>query len=107
MHHPFVLSRLTPLLCTLLLSFSRLTLPLLLPLVLPGIRRRLGSYYIHGHAQNYCDEFDTPYQLCMKKWAKLSGDPEKRRDAYIRYRAEWATERRMGPSSEDVWKVRK
>ncbi|KAL7415242.1 hypothetical protein BDY24DRAFT_382325 [Mrakia frigida] len=70
-------------------------------------RRRLGSYYINGHAQGYCEEFDIPYQLCMKKWAKLSGEPEKRRDAYIRYRAEWATERRMGPSSEDVWKVRK
>lgn len=51
-----------------------------------------------------CGRKMEDFKFCM---SLKSMHPEDKRDAWIRRRAEWWAERRLGKSSEEVWDVRR
>ncbi|KAF8967839.1 hypothetical protein BDZ97DRAFT_1801494 [Flammula alnicola] len=66
------------------------------------IRNQLKSLYRYGQRTN-CDRKFEEFKFCLT--LKVM-HPEEQREAWIRRRAEWWANRRLGKSSEDVWDVR-
>ena len=61
------------------------------------------SLYRHGRMSECHDKMED-FKFCM---SLKSMEPEAKRDVWIRRRAEWWANRRLGKSSENVWDVRK
>ncbi|KAH0827523.1 hypothetical protein J3R83DRAFT_4236 [Lanmaoa asiatica] len=61
------------------------------------------SLYRHGRMSECRDKMED-FKFCM---SLKSMEPEAKRDAWIRRRAEWWANRRLGKSSENVWSVRR
>ncbi|KAL6306567.1 hypothetical protein BKA93DRAFT_692619, partial [Sparassis latifolia] len=60
------------------------------------------SLYRYGQ-MSACSPKLEDFKFCMS----IKGlHPERKRDMWIRRRAEWWAERRLGKSSEDVWDIR-
>lgn len=89
---PLTLSRLSP---------SRRIQKIILHAVVVG--NQIRSLYRYGRGSE-CSEKWNDVKFCMSLKA-LEG--EERRRAWLRYRAEWWAQRRMGRSSEDVWETRR
>ena len=51
-----------------------------------------------------CHDKMEDFKFCM---SLKSMEPDAKRDAWIRRRAEWWANRRLGKSSENVWDVRR
>ncbi|EEB89958.1 hypothetical protein MPER_11894, partial [Moniliophthora perniciosa FA553] len=67
------------------------------------VRSQVKSWYRHGEGTK-CSAKLEDFKFCMGlKWQ----EPDERRDAWIRRRAEWWARRRLAKSSEDVWEMRK
>jgi hypothetical protein len=52
-----------------------------------------------------CERQSDDFTWCWQTMSKLS-EPERKREAWVRRRAEWWTSRRLSESSEDIWDVR-
>lgn len=61
------------------------------------------SVYRHGRMSECRDKMED-FKFCM---SLKSMEPEAKRDVWIRRRAEWWANRRLGKSSESVWDVRR
>ncbi|KAF8558042.1 hypothetical protein OG21DRAFT_87120 [Imleria badia] len=61
------------------------------------------SLYRHGRMSE-CNDKMEDFKFCM---SLKSMEPEAKRDVWIRRRAEWWANRRLGKSSENVWDVRR
>jgi len=68
------------------------------------IRNQIKSLYRFGHRTTDCDRKFDEFKFCLT--LKVM-HPEERREAWIRRRAEWWAQRRLGKSSENVWDIRK
>ncbi|KAI9572159.1 hypothetical protein HD554DRAFT_2015779 [Boletus coccyginus] len=60
------------------------------------------SLYRHGRMSECHDKMED-FKFCM---SLKSMEPKAKREAWIRRRAEWWANRRLGKSSENVWNVR-
>jgi hypothetical protein len=68
-----------------------------------AVRSQVKSWYRFGEGTK-CSAKLEDFKFCMGlKWK----EPDERRDAWIRRRAEWWARRRLAKSSEDVWEMRK
>ncbi|ESK97157.1 conserved protein (fungal and plant) [Moniliophthora roreri MCA 2997] len=68
-----------------------------------AVRSQVKSWYRYGEGTK-CSAKLEDFKFCMGlKWQ----EPDERRDAWIRRRAEWWARRRLAKSSEDVWEMRK
>lgn len=61
------------------------------------------SLYRHGRMSECHDKMED-FKFCM---SLKSMEPGAKREAWIRRRAEWWANRRLGKSSENVWDVRR
>ena len=61
------------------------------------------SLYRYGR-QSVCDRKYEDFKFCM---TLRTLEPDEKREAWIRRRAEWWATRRLNKSSEDVWDVRR
>jgi hypothetical protein len=68
--------------------------------VLPQLR----AYYLTGQLDS-CQQVKDDFRYCYSVLSKASNE-ERRRELYVKHKAEQWAERRMGKSSEDVWTVR-
>ncbi|THH30409.1 hypothetical protein EUX98_g3771 [Antrodiella citrinella] len=60
------------------------------------------SLYRYGKMTE-CSQKVEDFKFCMSNnWMH----PEEKREAWLRRRAEWWANRRLGKSSEDVWDIR-
>ncbi|KAF9529401.1 hypothetical protein CPB83DRAFT_812229 [Crepidotus variabilis] len=66
------------------------------------IRTQVKNIYRYGE-RTKCDEKFGEFKYCLT--TKMM-HPEERREAWIRRRAEWWANRRLGQSSENVWDIR-
>ena len=64
---------------------------------------QLKSLYRYGHMA-HCGQKLDDFKFCISHRAL---DLEDRREVWLRRRATWWAERRLGKSSEDVWEMRK
>ena len=64
---------------------------------------QLRSLYRYGEMAT-CSPKLEEFKFCM---SLKSMDPDEKRDAWIRRRAEWWATRRLAKGSEDVWDARK
>ena len=64
---------------------------------------QLKSLYRYG-GRSQCGRKLEDFKFCM---SLKSMDPDEKRDAWIRRRAEWWATRRLAKGSEDVWDARK
>lgn len=69
----------------------------------PVVGSQVKSLYRHGHMSECRDKMED-FKFCM---SLKSMEPDSRRDAWIRRRAEWWASRRLGKSSENVWDMRR
>ncbi|KAK7472791.1 hypothetical protein VKT23_000899 [Stygiomarasmius scandens] len=65
-------------------------------------RSQIKSYYRHGEGTQ-CGTKLEDWKFCL---GLKSLEPDQYREAWIRRRAEWWAQRRLGKSSEDVWEMR-
>ncbi|TFK44785.1 hypothetical protein BDQ12DRAFT_621174 [Crucibulum laeve] len=66
------------------------------------IRNQIKSLYRYGERRE-CAQKVEDFKFCL---LHTSMHPEEKRDAWIRRRAEWWANRRLGKSSEGVWDIR-
>jgi len=67
-----------------------------------AIRSQFSSLYRFGHMSD-CSRALENWKYCLS----MRGlEPERRKEEWVRRRAEWWASRRMGPNSEDVWESR-
>jgi len=66
------------------------------------MRSQIKSIYRFGERSS-CDRKFEEFKFCLS--LKVM-HPEEQREAWIRRRAEWWANRRLGKSSEDVWDIR-
>jgi hypothetical protein len=62
------------------------------------------SYYLRGGFDS-CQDVKDDFRYCYSVLAKASNE-ERRRELYVKHKAEQSAQRRMGKSSEDVWTTR-
>ncbi|KAJ3841617.1 hypothetical protein F5878DRAFT_609763 [Lentinula raphanica] len=67
-----------------------------------AIRSQVKSFYRYGE-RTHCSQKLEDFKFCL---GLTRMEPDERRDVWIRRRAEWWAERRLGKSSEDVWEMR-
>jgi hypothetical protein len=68
-----------------------------------ALASQVKSVYRHGAPRDCTPKFED-FKFCMS----VKGlSEEKKEEVWIRRRAEWWAERRLGKSSEDVWEARK
>jgi len=79
--------------------------PLLTTLVSPltGIRNQFTSLYRYGQARE-CSAKWEDFKFCL---ANRSLSEERKEEEWVKRRAEHWAERRVGPSSEDIWEAKK
>ncbi|KAJ4498078.1 hypothetical protein C8R41DRAFT_157798 [Lentinula lateritia] len=68
-----------------------------------AIRSQIKSFYRYGE-RTHCSQKLEDFKFCL---GLTRMEPEERRDVWIRRRAEWWAQRRLGKSSEDVWEIRR
>ncbi|GAA5869098.1 hypothetical protein JCM8547_008697 [Rhodosporidiobolus lusitaniae] len=67
-----------------------------------SLASQIKSVYRHGAPRDCTPKFED-FKFCMS----VKGlSEEKREEVWVRRRAEWWAERRLGKSSEDVWEAR-
>ncbi|KIK67330.1 hypothetical protein GYMLUDRAFT_37425 [Collybiopsis luxurians FD-317 M1] len=67
-----------------------------------AIRSQVKSFYRYGE-RSHCSQKLEDFKFCL---GLTRMEPEERREAWLRRRAEWWANRRLGKSSEDVWEMR-
>jgi hypothetical protein len=77
--------------------------PALIMCIFLALGPQFKSMYRHGTLAECTPKF-AEFKFCLS--IKML-DPEERRKAWIRRRAEWWASRRTGRSSEDVWEMRR